>query len=317
MAETASQASAVDITPYVDKLRALVPNVPPPEQPREAVRLFGIQLEEVETQGSFACRYALHTITHLAAVTEVLNRARLPSPPSTLLLASSVLKEVTDETVRTELIRRCLRYVSPGPWGSLWAEGHGDRDIYQRIAKQFWPSSYMALLERRVFTAGAGVVAHPVSIPSDPRRGVRFRSTPKMTRGETEGWLLCRAEPYQNAKFTADLSTVVDVTDKLIRAMGNPRGRGGYSMLYDHRFFLDFDLRHMPFDMTKLILTRSAKVVVRPETKWMLPNVTILGDQTIEIGRLFWKIEGWQQPKRPPLKHSYVRMKHVRTLDAI
>ena len=88
-------------------------------------------------------------------------------------------------------------------------------------------------------------------------------------------------------------------------------------MLYDHRFFLDFELRHMPFDMTKLILTRSAKVVVRPETKWMLPNVTILGDQTIEIGRLFWKIEGWQQPKRPPLKHSYVRMRHVRTLDAI
>ena len=53
MAQTASQASTIDITPYVDKLRALVPNVPPPVQPREAVRLFGIQLEEVETQGSF------------------------------------------------------------------------------------------------------------------------------------------------------------------------------------------------------------------------------------------------------------------------
>ncbi|RPD66486.1 adenine nucleotide alpha hydrolases-like protein [Lentinus tigrinus ALCF2SS1-6] len=298
VSEATSQAPTVDITPYVYKLRAIVPDVAPAEQPREAVRRLGIRLEEVETQ-----------------VTEILNRARLPSPPSTLLLASSALAEATDKTVRTELIRRCLRFVSPGPWGSLWAEGHGDRDTYQRIANQLWPPFFTSLLERRPFTAGAGVAANPVAIPRNPgRRAVRFSAPEK---GEADGWLLSRAEPYQKTKSMADLSTLVDVTDALVHAMNNPRGRGGYSLLYDNRFFIDFDLEHMPWDVAKEILARNARVTVRPETRWFLPNVTIDGKTPREIGRLFWKIDGWQQPRRPPLQQSWIKMKFVRTLDAI
>ena len=54
-AATSSQAS-FDATPYIMKLRALVPNSPPSEQLRDAVRLFSNRLEEVEIQGT-ASRY--------------------------------------------------------------------------------------------------------------------------------------------------------------------------------------------------------------------------------------------------------------------
>ncbi|KAI0723883.1 adenine nucleotide alpha hydrolases-like protein [Cerioporus squamosus] len=293
--KSTAEAPTLDIAPYLDRLRVMVPHVPLPEQPREAVRLLGMQLEEVEIQ-----------------VTEILNRSCLPSPPSTLLLKSSGLADVTDNTARTELIRRCLRYASPGPWGSLWAEGHGDRDTYQRIASQLWPPTPSR--ERRAFTAGAGVVVHPVAIR---KRGVRFRSAPLIH--ETEGWLLARAEPYQSAAPTADRATTIDVTDTLLHALTNPRGRGGYSLLYDCRFFIDFDLKRMPRDVAKEVLEREARVVIRPDTRWFLPSVTLGNDspKPREIGRFYWRIDGWQQPKRPPLWQSWIRMKFIRTLDAI
>ncbi|TFK94799.1 adenine nucleotide alpha hydrolases-like protein [Polyporus arcularius HHB13444] len=292
-----SAAPTLDITPYVDRLRAMVPDYPPSEQPREAVRLFGIRLEEVETQ-----------------VTEILNSSRLPSPPSTLLLASSGLTEATDNTVRTELIRRCLRYVSPGPWGSLWAEGHGDRDTYQRIANLLWPST--PLRERRPFTAGAGVVAHPVAIRKNSRHGtVRFRSSP--AEAEAEGWLLARAEPYQRAVSSADQATTVDITDGLVNALEDPRGRGGYSILYDHRFFVDFDLSRMPPDVAEEVFEQGARITIKPDTRWFLPSVILGGDTPREIGRFFWRIDGWQRAKRPPLHQTWIRMKFIRSLDAL
>ena len=53
---TSSQGESFDAVPHVTKLRALVPNSPPSEQLRDAVRLFSNRLEEVEIQGT-ASRY--------------------------------------------------------------------------------------------------------------------------------------------------------------------------------------------------------------------------------------------------------------------
>lgn len=66
---TSSEEQTFDVAPYVTKLRALVPTLPPSEQLREAVRLFSNRLEEVETQGtpftlSMPQRVCKHSTSH-------------------------------------------------------------------------------------------------------------------------------------------------------------------------------------------------------------------------------------------------------------
>ena len=44
----------LDISPYVAQLRAMVPHVRSEDQLREAVRLFGTRLGEIESQGTIS-----------------------------------------------------------------------------------------------------------------------------------------------------------------------------------------------------------------------------------------------------------------------
>ncbi|KAI0748492.1 adenine nucleotide alpha hydrolases-like protein [Daedaleopsis nitida] len=246
-----------DISPYSDKLRAMVPNAPYSQQLREAVRLFGIRLDEVETQ-----------------VTEILNQARLPFTASTLLLQKPIIAKVTDDQVRTSLIRRCLRFISHGPWGSPWAEVHGDRDAYNRIARELWPET--ADHERRTFTAGAGVLVTPVAILDKTRRYV-IRNRLARGEGEIEGWVWSRAPPYERALSASplDLNTRLDITDALVQAIKDSRSTS--SFLYDYRFALKFHLHRIPTEIYEEILDLGAKVVVQCDTKWILPVVMLIG----------------------------------------
>lgn len=47
-----SSLKSADFEPYIQQLRAMVPDVRPADQLREAVRLYGMRLEEVDTQGT-------------------------------------------------------------------------------------------------------------------------------------------------------------------------------------------------------------------------------------------------------------------------
>lgn len=47
-----SSLKSANFEPYIQQLRAMVPDVRPADQLREAVRLYGVRLEEVDTQGT-------------------------------------------------------------------------------------------------------------------------------------------------------------------------------------------------------------------------------------------------------------------------
>ena len=113
--------------------------------------------------------------------------------------------------MRTALIRRCLRYASHGPWGSLWAEANGERDAYQRIIEQLWPDPQA---ERRQFAAGAGVTVIPVTILPWKKNVIRFR--PKEKEQEVEGWLFAREAHYQRPGSKPETRGIEDITDEIV-----------------------------------------------------------------------------------------------------
>ncbi|KAI0333603.1 hypothetical protein GY45DRAFT_1244600 [Cubamyces sp. BRFM 1775] len=300
----------IKIEPYIEQLRAVVPDVHPKDQLREAIRLYGVRLEEVDSQ-----------------VTNVLLHARSPSPPSTLLLKSHELAEATDQEVRIGLVRRCLRFVSYGPWGSIWSEANGDRGTLRRVAETLWPSKPRPPPSevridpktgtpedpRRTFSAGAGVMAYPVVI--QPKDGsIRFRPA---EQGEVEGWIFARTPPY--TKTQAHPDAVVDVTDQLQAARA--AGKKEYRMLYDHRFELVFDLaRQLPHTIQNELDNRDARIVIHPDARWVLPMVMLEGKRTGErcIARYLWHLHGWKDTQKRPMKfQDWIHMRFVRSLEAV
>ncbi|TBU35620.1 adenine nucleotide alpha hydrolases-like protein [Dichomitus squalens] len=310
-----SQAEPMDVAPYVARLRAMAPDSPRHEQLRDAVRRLAIRLEEVETQ-----------------VTNILAQARLPSAPSTLLLTVPGLALATTLEVRTSLIRRCLRYVSYGPWGSTWAEASGDRDTLQRIAEQLWPATSplpspesgsesgenapAPKHERRQFTAGSGVTAIPVTILPWKKDTVRFRPVEK--EKEIEGWIFAREAHYQRQGDEPQSRGIVDVTEEIVQA--GRSGKTTCSVLYDNRFKLTFALQKVAKPVEEEIVMRRARILIEPDTKWALPMVTLVGKRTTQrcIGKYLWHLDGWQGTcKRPVRFQSWITMNFVRSLDAI
>ena len=307
----------------------MVPNVHPREQLHEAVRLYGIRLEEAELQGVAPAllRRLMVLIRHCTA-TNVLMRARMPSPASTLLLKSRELAEAVDEDVRIALIRRCLRFVSHGPWGSVWSEASGDRDTLRRVAQLLWPSeprpppselpidpkTGMPEDPRRPFSAGGGVVVYPAVIKL--RDGsIRFRSPEE---GEVEGWIFARSPPYTKPRAPPGSYAIADVTDQLLAARA--AGQKEYRVLYDYRFELCFDLsRQLPQDVRDELEMRRARIVIHPDTKWVLPKVMLEGKRTAKcIGRYLWDLPGWKDTQRRPLKlQGWIDMRFVRSLEAV
>ncbi|KAI0780573.1 hypothetical protein BD413DRAFT_659790 [Trametes elegans] len=305
-------ATSAGHSPYIQQLRAMVPDVRPADQLREAVRQFGIRLEEVETQ-----------------VTNLIERARVPSPPSTLLFQSSVLNEATDDEVRIAFIRRCIRYASIGPWGAVWSEASGSRDTLRRIVTELWPdpprpppSTWRIDPEtnvpedpRRKFTAAAGVLVYPVAVQLETGK-VRLRAPSPQDTHEVEGWLFAR-EPTSHARPEA--SAVLDVTDGLNAARA--AGRRRHSVLYDYRFAVDFDLTRGLPKVVEIGLAQGARLTIEPDTKWALPQVILWGEgmkKPLCVGKYLWRAKGWKETcTRPTPLQSWIKMHFVRSLDAI
>ncbi|KAI8989779.1 PP-loop family-domain-containing protein [Trametes punicea] len=310
-----SQADS-DIEPYISRLRAEVPEGPLADQMREAVRLYGIRLEEIDGQ-----------------VTNILARSRLPSPPSTLLLKSQELAEATDEEVRFALIRRCLRYTSHGPWGAVWSEASGGRETLRRVAEELWPSTPRTPLSempidpvtnapidpRKTFAAAAGVIVYPVTI-KQRKNQIRYRGRRLEDDDEVEGWLLARTPPYEKSPPYPDATAVVDATDGILAARA--AGKKSYKVLYDYRFEIVFDVgRKLPEVVDSELFKRGARIVIEPNTKWVLPKVMLQSRRTSSsrcIGKYIWNLIGWKdRQKRPEKYQSWIDMKFVRSLDAI
>ncbi|KAH9945806.1 adenine nucleotide alpha hydrolases-like protein [Epithele typhae] len=301
---SASAPAPINIAAHTATLRAAAPHVPPADQLREAVRLFGDLHEQAE-----------------AAATTALARSRRPSPAATLLLSAGGLAITTDPDARTAIVRRCLRFCSHGPWGSLWAEANGDSATLGRVVERFWPAQHHSLSARELkpFTMGAGVTAMPVALRPD---GVVFRA-PK-GRSEGLGWLLHRSVPHrvQLSSTPAALSRGaptegVDVTDRLLEALESG-GRSRYEMLFDHRFKIVFEVGDMPKHIG-WAMAGGERVRVEFYGQWQLPRVVYGEDAlTMEVGKCLWKLPGWTNtPQNTTRSKKWIQMEFVRSLDAV
>ncbi|KAI0373019.1 hypothetical protein BV20DRAFT_963503 [Pilatotrama ljubarskyi] len=311
-----AETTEVDFKPYIKQLRDMAPGTRPADQLREAVRLYGMRLEEVETQ-----------------VTDIITRARLNSPASTLLLRSDVLEEAADEEVRYALIRRCLRYCSPGPWGDLWSEAGGEREALKRISRQIWltrrpkPEDLKVNRKtgeredpRKTFSAGAGVIAYPVTYQLERDR-VRFRASMEDSKTEVEGWYFARAPPHEKSLPPSRWEVAQDVTEGIRATLegGKPR----YTALFDNRFAIHFHTSRIPKTVKEELTKYSARVRIEPESRWILPKVMLVGARSKNrrcIGQFVWEEElwAWKESVRRPVKfQSWMTMEFVRSLDAV
>lgn len=182
-----------------------------------------------------------------------LSRIRLASPSSTFLFRSDMLETISDPSLRTQLVRRILRHVSPQAWGSPSAEAYGRHSSLERIVSTLWDTTKPSH-ERTRFSAGAKVCWSPVVRATDGRvyltRFVR-RS------GEAAAWIAHREKPAATEPNT--LTRYIDV-DKL----GDRTVRG---IMYDNRFAVRLKGSEMPIDLHQVDLAISSR------TPWFLPEV--------------------------------------------
>lgn len=268
----------------------------------------------------------------LSVVTNAIARARIKSPPSTLLLRGPMLEETTDDEIRIALIRRCMRFVSHGPWGAVWSELGGNHSSLRRIANELWPSNPMPLSAllvdpetgvredpRRAFTAGAGVNAYPVTV--NVRQGtITYRGCRVGVKHEEPGWIFARAPPHKKSpSLNMEAHAILDVTEELLAA--RREGKPVYTALYDYRFAVRFDTtKPWPEYIENRLSSRRARITIEPDTKWVLPQIVVSGEKTRTtcVGKFLWSIPGWQGGCRKPVTHqSRISMQFVRSLDAI
>ncbi|KAI0672856.1 PP-loop family-domain-containing protein [Trametes maxima] len=311
---SSSETPIVDIQPSIAKLRAMAPDARPADQLREAVRLYGVRLEELESQ-----------------VTGILARSRMPSAPSTLLLKSAALAEVTDEEVQLALVRRALRYTSYGPWGAIWAEAHGDHNVLRRVAMHLWSStSSLSALKtngagtsrpedlRRTFSAGAGVIMYPVTIQEE-RGTIHWRNAAPGDDHEVPGWIFARTPPHEKAGALPEAYARLDVTDALLDAYA--AGRRVYAALYDCRFAVRFYLDRRTLEAFEDELrAENARIVIEADTRWVLPQVVLRRKSGEDkcLAKFVWNRPGWKDIRPKPLRQQgWIKMAFVRSLDAI
>ena len=169
---------------------------------------------------------------------------------------------------------------------------------------------------RQTFTAGAGVVAAPVCVLPGKDANVAIRMRPAK-KDELQGWILMREPHYHVQGGQAGTRGVVDVTDQVMEAL---QTREKTTVLYDHRFTVTFTLDLLPPTVEEELVKRAARVLIGPDTKWMLPKITLVGKKTTQrcIGKYLWHIHGWNDTCKRPVKFQrWISIDFVRSLDAI
>lgn len=244
-------------------------------------------------------------------MTECLKQCALPSPPSTLLLSSKQLR-VTDPEVRTAVVRRILRFISPRPWGSLSAEVNGNREALDNAVSKAWNDGTSQA--RRAFSAGSDVLW----IPYVMRHDGLVRERDQIIDGEEPLWLVQRAPPMRRitrlGQEKADLA--LDVTDRLTSTSQS-------EVLWDCRFSINLDPNLMPRDIRGSLDAgrSSAKVIVTPYTKWFLPRLVLRREGQLDtiLAEYPWDLSVWKHRKPGPVQVDvpWARMSFVRSWEAI
>ncbi|KAF9027032.1 hypothetical protein BDZ89DRAFT_823575 [Hymenopellis radicata] len=160
--------------------------------------------------------------------------------------------------LRTHVITRILRYVSPYPWGSLRSMSKRRSDSLRIIETNLLNTSPTSTR----FIAGSGVLWTPVVLRDKNFKNLSEANT-RTSRYEKPvyGWLACRQRPT-SAMSEADNPTIVDVTTRIRECLAGhaptPNARPlVFDYLYDCRFLVRFSLSQIPADMRAALETHS------------------------------------------------------------
>ncbi|KIP12362.1 hypothetical protein PHLGIDRAFT_331780 [Phlebiopsis gigantea 11061_1 CR5-6] len=204
---------------------------------------------------------------HEVQATSALNRAVLPSPPSTILLSVDKLLGCTEPQTQTAIARRIMRYVSPQPWASLAAIGHARVASSQALVSLLWDNS-RTLHSLRTFTSGGCVMWQAISLGRDGE--IKYRLPEPH---EPLLWLGQRAPPPAGKVYNLHFN----VTERLQAAL--QRGQPKFTCCYDNRFSISIHLdarqyvkvKNMVWSLPEML--EKGKIIIRPKATLYLPEV--------------------------------------------
>ncbi|KII89083.1 hypothetical protein PLICRDRAFT_40724 [Plicaturopsis crispa FD-325 SS-3] len=237
----------------------------------------------------------------------------LPSPPGTFLLSGNGLLNIHDETVRSAMILRILRYCSFYPWGSLRADGNRRRKMIDRIVETVWaPDPFET--HATPFVAGSGVLWTPVGIEGKRilfPEAIRSRGT-KPTH---HAWLASRQFPFRHRNGEMERSLSMDVTDAVLDAHSGEN----VDVMWDSRFLVTFKTDMMPSSIRTALQNGTSTIDVSPHTRWIWPLVSLknVGDLDELPGHQLAAYSGEEDNSSElAVALPWIDIKWIRILDA-
>ncbi|KAK0482592.1 PP-loop family-domain-containing protein [Armillaria novae-zelandiae] len=210
-----------------------------PEQLRGSVKSLGIMVRNLDLE-----------------VESVLSEMKQPSPIGTFAVTEHNYQCIQPR-LRLYVVLRILRYVSPHPWGSLRSTNMRRMRSLEHILSKLNSDPYVT----QNFVAGSGVKWSSVIFDRD---GVR--TLPKMSKrepGQLVGWIASRQPPTQKQlDFNEPNPLYYDVTASLQKAFRS--GDPSWTLLYDCRFAVRFDITSMPSSIAELLRFTDTQIVVIP-----------------------------------------------------
>ncbi|KAH7914005.1 PP-loop family-domain-containing protein [Hygrophoropsis aurantiaca] len=280
------------------------------EQLRGAVKVLSSRVEDIDAQ-----------------VTTHLKKHTLPSPPGTFLLSTHNLSTITDQTVRSAMVLRILRYISFHPWGSVRADGNRRDSSLQSIIKNLWTRDPWET-PLRPFTAGSGVLWSPAIFNSERplkvgAQYIKHSSHP----GDRFAWLASRL-PYvgvnkSGAGVQLPPNLDIDITTRLIPSPQNGQLKNVtqryLDVLYDCRYLVRFDLQRIPGNVVTALQQcseTSATVRVVPISRYCWPKVVLTPNQPAESEVVLAALGEDGTCQHPDGTQPWITMEWIRLLDA-
>ncbi|KAK0463584.1 PP-loop family-domain-containing protein [Desarmillaria tabescens] len=210
-----------------------------PEQLRGSVKSLGTMVRNMDLE-----------------VEALLSEMKQPSPIGTFAITEHNYQRIQPR-LQLYVVLRILRYVSPHPWGSLRSTNMRRTRSLERILAKLNSDPYVT----QNFVAGSGVKWSSVIFDRD---GVK--ALPKMSKrepGQLVGWIASRQPPTQKQlDFLEPNPLYYDVTASLRKAFSS--GKPSWTLLYDCRFAVRFDITAMPPSMMELLRFPDTQIVVIP-----------------------------------------------------
>ncbi|KAG8908518.1 hypothetical protein FRB99_005878 [Tulasnella sp. 403] len=173
-----------------------------------------------------------------------------------------------DTVLQRHIVLRILRYISPKPWGSVYAEAGRRTMALDSICKHIFPTP-KSEFGASTFAGGADVLWTPMTL-TESGELKHVHHSPVLR--ENLCWLASRVPLRRSEASSLEVDTTM-----VLRASLNNHGQDK-PLLWDNRFLVSFRPQLLSATVKDLLFRGGdTKVLVRPTGPWVLPEVVVLG----------------------------------------